>query len=389
MRIKSCVVCGCWCVVAVAVLGACSRPEPVVTPVRAVKLVTAGAQAQNHEHEYAGEIRARTESPLGFQVGGQLQKRLVDVGQTVRAGQVLALLAPQDYQASAQAAAAQVLAAQRQHEVAVADLKRYESLLAQGFISHAEWERRQVGLQSAQAALQQAQAQASVSGNQAGYTQLLASADGVVVGVQAEPGQVLAAGMPVLRLAHSGPRDVVFSVPEDQLTWVKVGQAVHVQLWTQGQAKADPLTANIREVAASADALTRTFVVKAALPAGAAALGSTATVRWGRTAASAGAQGAIRLPLTALWQQGDGRSAVWVFDAQHQVVQARVVQVDSVDGQAVTVSAGLKNGEEVVAAGTHVLTPGQHVVRFKAAVPQAKPQPVLAVPTPTQGAEHE
>lgn len=352
-------------VLCLAALAGCSRPAPPSEPVRAVKLMKIEAGSLMGQQEYAADIRARTESRLGFRVGGKLVQRPAEVGQVVKAGQLLAVLDAQDYQSAAQAAAAQATAARSQRDLAAADLRRFESLREQGFISGAEIERRQTALKAAQAALDQAQAQASVQSNQVAYTRLLADADGVVVAVDAEPGQVVAAGAPVVRLARNGPRDAVLAVPEDRVMAVKVGQSAEVGLWAQpGQGTPLALQGQVREVAASADALTRTYAVKVALANGPQPpLGATATVRLSGSAVAPGA--ALRLPTSALWKQGSG-SAVWVFDAQANVVRARSVTVAGLDGNQALIAQGLQPGDEVVTAGAHVLAEGQAVVRYVA-----------------------
>lgn len=348
-------------------LSACSRPEPAQEPLRSVKLIRVAPAALQSGPEYAAEIRARTESALGFRVGGKLLQRPAQLGEVVRAGQLLALLDAQDYQLGAQAASAQVAAAQAQRDQARADLGRSESLQAQGFVSGAEVEQRQSALRAAEAALNAARAQSSVQGNQAGYTRLLADSDGVIVSVDAEPGQVVAAGQPVLRLAHAGARDAVLAVPEDQLGRVRPGQPARVQPWGQGTAR--QLLGKVREVAASADPLTRTYAVKVGIEGSAQPpLGATASVRFG--APQGGAAAAIRLPTTALWQQGAG-SAVWVFDAASGKVRARTVQVAGLDGNEAVIGSGLKPDEEVVVAGIHVLSEGQSVIRYQAAPAEA------------------
>ncbi len=350
--------------VGLALFAGCSRPAPPEEPVRAVKLVAVQPVADGPTQTYAADIRARVESRLGFRVGGKLLQRPAEVGQTVRAGQLLAVVDPQDYQSVAQAAEAQVAAARTQRDLAAADLQRFEGLRAQGFVSGAEIQRRQTTLAAAQAALDQAQAQAQVQGNQASYTRLLADADGVVVAVEAEPGQVVSAGVTIVRLARLGPRDAVLALPEDRVASVRLGQPAQVALWADS---AHLLAGKVREVAASADPLTRTFTVKVALPVEATApLGATATVRLGSAAADRTQpppSAAFRLPAAALWQQGSG-SAVWVFDATAGVVRARTVSVASVDGSDAVVTQGLQAGDEVVAAGTHVLSDGQPVVRY-------------------------
>jgi RND family efflux transporter MFP subunit len=202
----------------VAVLAACSKTEPAGEPVRAVRTLTVANGAAGGTREYAAEIRARTESKLGFRVGGKITRRTANVGDTVKAGQVLAQLDPQDLKLAQESARAALAAAQTNLELANADYKRYKDLRDQGFISSAELERRDTALKSAQAQFDQARAQAGVQGNQAAYAALVADSNGVITGVDAEPGMVVAAGTSVVRLAQDGPRDVVFSVPEDHVS---------------------------------------------------------------------------------------------------------------------------------------------------------------------------
>ena len=196
------------------VLAACSRQAVPPEPIRAVKLLQVQAHAAHASRSFAAEVRAQTEARLGFRVAGKLLQRPAQLGQAVTAGQLLAQLDAQDYALGAQAAQAQVQAAQTQRDLAQADWQRFSALQAQGFISPVELDRRRAQLEAAQAQLQQAKAQATVQGNQNHYTQLRSDAAGVVTGVHAEPGQVVAAGAPVLTVALDGPRDAVFAVPE-------------------------------------------------------------------------------------------------------------------------------------------------------------------------------
>ncbi|MBU3738969.1 MAG: efflux RND transporter periplasmic adaptor subunit, partial [Rhodoferax sp.] len=300
----------------------------------------------------------------------------VEVGQRVRAGDLLAELDPQDVRLQQDAARAQVAAAQTNRDLAAADLKRFRELRDQNFISAAELERRDTAYKAAQAQLEQAQAQLAAQGNQAAYTRLLADAAGVVLSVEVEAGQVVAAGTPVLRLALDGPRDVVFAVPEDRVAGWRAGREVQVRPWSGGPGMA----ARVREVAASADPVTRTFAVRAALgaaarpKAGAApgantgraepALGSTVTVQWTSGGVADDPATLIKLPTSALRQEGGG-SAVWVFEPASATVRLRPVQVATADGNEVVIGAGLAAGEQVVTAGVHVLSPGQKVRPYK------------------------
>jgi multidrug efflux system membrane fusion protein len=358
-------------------LAACSKVEPPPEPIRAVRTVTVAPQTAGGSWEYAGEVRARTESRLGFRVGGKIVRRNADLGDTVKVGQVLAQLDPQDLKLGQDAARAALVAAQANFDQTAADLKRFRELRDQGFISSAELERRDTALKAAQAQLDQARAQASVQGNQAAYAALLADASGVVTGVEAEPGMVVAAGSPVVRLAHDGPRDVVFAVPEDKVGLVKSFAALpgrfKVRLWG---AEGAPLPATIREIAAAADPVTRTFLVKADVGKAAVRLGQTATV----LVEAPQVAGVTKLPLSALKEE-QGRSVVYVVDKASMTVKARPVVVAGADGNEAVIGAGLEAGLAVVTAGVHVLADGQKVKFYvDPGAPSASAAPVNGTP---------
>ncbi len=341
-----------------AMLAACSKTAPPPEPVRAVKTLLIAPASAGSNYEYAGEIRARIESRLGFRVGGKMIERPVNVGDAVKAGQVLARLDPRDLRLGEDVARAGVASAAVNLQLADADFKRYRDLRDQGFISGAELERRETSLKVAQAQLAQARAQSGVQGNQAGYAALTADAGGVVTGVDAEPGMVVAAGAPVLRLAHDGPRDVVFSVPEDKVALLQAIAArqgsVKVRLWSSG----GDVTATIREISAAADPATRTFLVKADLGAGVAAprLGQTATV----SVAAPRVAGVARVPLSAL-KEDHGKSTVWIVDPASMTTVSRQVSIGGAEGSEAVVIAGLAPGDRIVTAGVHVLSAGQKV----------------------------
>ena len=342
-------------------LTACGKGQAPQEPVRAVKVLTVGESSSMTDPEFSGEVRARIESSLGFRVAGKLLSRPAEIGQRVKAGELLAQIDPQDYRVTADAAAAQLVAAQSNRDVAGADLKRYQDLHAQGFISAAELQRREAAYISAQAQWKQAQAQSSVQGNQSGYTRLLADGAGIVTSVDASAGQVVAAGQPVVRLALDGPRDVVFSVPEDKLGLLKTGDKVKVRQWVDGKV----LEAVVRDVSASADSVTRTFVAKAALPKDAnPVLGSTVTVSL--VLGVELAPKTIKLPTSALRLEA-GATSVWVLDPSTMTVKAQAVEVNTAEGNDAVVTSGLQNGDQVVLSGVHVLTAGQKVSIFGAA----------------------
>ncbi len=356
------------------VLQACSKPVPADEPVRAVKVFTVGLDAMQSGAEYAGEVRSRVESRLGFRVSGKLLRRNVELGQHVRAGELLAQLDPQDFKLAADGARAQVSAAATNRDLALADYKRYKDLREQNFISAAELERRDTALKAAQAQVDQAQAQLASLGNQTGYANLVADVAGVVTSVDAEPGQVLAAGTPVLRIAQDGARDVVFSVPEDKVGKLKVGSQVQVQAW----AAEKRATATVREVAASADPVTRTFTVKVALSGPDTwPLGSTVTVL--PKALDRSGPPVLKLPTSALQHDGE-KAAVWVLEKATMTVRLQPIVIATADGNEIVVAQGLEPGMLVVSVGAHVLNPGQKVTIYqpKQAATVAPSAPVSA-----------
>ena len=358
------------CLALVAVLAGCSKPEPAPEPIRAVKVLTVAPSSILSTSEFAGEVRAQTESALGFRVAGKIVQRQAELGQRVKVGQVLAQLDPKDYQLATDAARAQLDSAAINRDLASADYKRYKELEEQNFISGAQLEQRDSAYKAAQAQVQQAQAQLSSQGNQAAYTRLVSDVAGVVTAIAAEPGQVVAAGTPVVRVARDGARDVVFVVPEDRVMAITLGSPVEVRVW----ANKTSLPGKVREVAASADPVTRTFQVKVSIDAKTApGLGSTVSVL--PRALSRTGTPVIKLPTSALKQEANGTTAVWLVDPATMTVKSQQVVVATADGNETVIASGLQPGMKVVAAGVHVLAEGQKVSYY-----QSKSIPSQSVP---------
>lgn len=343
-----------------ALLSGCGKQSEQVAPVRAVRTMVLADGGASLQREFSADIRARIESRLSFRVGGKVTQRAVDLGQRVKAGQLLVQVDPQDLRLGADAAKAALSAAEAQAGQASADLARFKELRSQGFISEAELERHTTAERAAQASLRQARAQAGVQLNQAGYASLTAGAAGVITAVEVEPGQVVGAGQPVLTLAQDGPRDVVFAVPEDMGPVLRtlIGKPAGIQVRRWGTT--EWAAAKVREVAGATDSLTRTLQVKADIGDLQAELGQTAAVLV-RTPTRV--KGGIQLPLHALAQR-EGRSVVWLLDGQSMTVKPQSVVTGDIVGNVVLVVDGLKPGQEVVTAGVHVLNPGQKVKRY-------------------------
>ncbi|MFZ5510086.1 MAG: efflux RND transporter periplasmic adaptor subunit [Pseudomonadota bacterium] len=346
--------------VALALLAGCGGKQEQAPAVRPVETVVVKTGALPGLSGYAGEVRARHEADLAFRIGGKVIERRVDVGAAVKKGQVLARLDPQDATLAAQAARAQVAAADADHALARAELERYRQLYQQRFVSRAVLDARETAYQAARARLDQARAQAAVSGNQAAYTELRAERDGVITAVQVEAGQVVAAGQPVMRLARPEEKEVLIHVPESRIDEVRQAAQAVISLWAEAGRR---YAGRVREIAPAADAVTRTFAVRVTIADADqdVRLGMTAHVLFG-----AGEAAAALLPLTAVVQK-DGRPVVWLVDPATRQVAPRPVEVAAWREDGVVVSAGVKDGDLVVARGAHKLLPGQVVRLYQAA----------------------
>lgn len=353
---------------ALLLLGGLSACKPAPTPVeevRAVRTITVGATATQASNTYAGEVRARYESTLAFRVGGKLISRQVNVGETVKAGQVLARLDPRDLQLGDQAAQAQIAAAMAQTKNAGADLERVRNLHARGYASQGEMDRYVSQYRSAKAQLEAVQAQGNQVANQASYSTLTATSDGVVTAVLAEAGQVVAAGQPVLQLARAGAIEIAAAIPEDRVNTVREGLPVTVSLWSAAD-KTYPGV--IRELSSAADPMTRTYAVRVSVPDAPAEmkLRMTASV----AIPLAGLPDLIHVPSSAMVTQ-QGKAGVWTVDTQSSEVRFHAVEFAGVERNEVLVAKGLQPGDVVVTAGAAYLREGQKVRLLGAAVAPA------------------
>jgi RND family efflux transporter MFP subunit len=310
---------------------------------------------------FTGVIAARVESSLGFRVPGKILERLVDAGQTVRRGQPLMRIDATDYAHKVAAQAGEVAAAKARVVHAAADEARYGKLVASGFVSRSAYDQTKQGADSARAQLSAAEAQLKLAQDERAYSTLLADADGVVMETMAEPGQYVGAGQTVLRLAHSGPREAVASLPET----LRPAIGSHAEASVYGsQTRA---TARLRQLSESADPLTRTYEARYVLegPQAQAPLGATATIYL----ASAGSQREMAVPLGAVTDNGRG-PGVWVLIGKAPSVSFRPVQIVRMEAERAIVSGGVHIGERIVALGAHELHEGE---RVRATQPAARP----------------
>ncbi|AZN36977.1 efflux RND transporter periplasmic adaptor subunit [Iodobacter ciconiae] len=343
--------------VSAVLLSACKeepKPQEEIRPVRTITLAT---NAANSHAEFSGELHARQESALGFRIPGKLISRLVEIGTEVKTGTPLARIDAQDMILNAAAAKAQAESAQSQLDQLELDLTRSQELLAKKFISQADVDRRQTAVIAAQKQLIQAQSQQQLAQNQAGYTTLLATSDGVITATLAEPGQVLAAGQPVVQLAKAGEIEVFIDLPEARSSDLKPGQKTEISLWAL---PGKTFNGKVREVSPAADPLSRTYRAKVTLenPSEDIRLGMSATVKSNQSSKT---ESITTLPLSAIYGKSN-EQRVWLVEntkVKSKVIQAHI-DTQHKNSEQVQVQ-GLKAGDIVVTAGVHLLREGQAV----------------------------
>lgn len=336
----------------VGLLSGCSD-TPEEAPARPVRLITVAEEALVPAMELSGEVRARVESRLAFRVPGKIIQRSVETGQRVRRGQELARLDPTNESLQSEAAQARLNSAQAERDLAASEYERFTDLHSRGHISTNELERRRITLDNAEAQLALAKSDASRAANQLAYTILRADADGVIVSVMGDVGEVVGVGQPVMQLAHEGARDAVVEIPEDRLDLVRAASA-EVSLWSAPQQR---YPATLRELSASANPTTRTFTARYAFEISPeqAVLGKTATLH---LAIETGLSG-IPIPSAAMIKLGD-QSGVWLYDEESSTINKHPVQVIGYQGSDILV-AGLQAGVRIASAGVHTLVEGQAV----------------------------
>ena len=342
-------------IAAAALLAACGRqPEHKPEEIRPVRVLRVGPASPVQSVEFAGEVRARHETRLAFRVGGKIVERLVDVGATVKSGQPLARLDANDLVLAAASAKAQVASLQAERDLAAADLKRYRELREKNFISQAEYDRRSSALVTAEARLQATSAQHRQAANQASYAVLAADTAGVITAIEAEAGQVVAAGQTVARLARPGDKEVGFAVPESQRDFVERATDFGLSLHALPDRR---WKGRLRELSPAADPAARTYAARVTI------LDAAEEVEWGMSArvtvSANGGAARIEVPLAALYARGD-KPQVFVVQAG-DVVQPRDVRTAGIAGERVVIESGLSAGDVVVAAGAQLLRPGQRV----------------------------
>lgn len=319
-----------------------------------VKAVTAQSSTVAAEVAITGDVQAKFQSNIAFRVSGKMAERMVEVGEHIRADQVLARLEPQEQQVNRDTARAALVSAEALLTQARVGFERQKELMRSGYTTRTAYDQAEQSLRTTQASVDSARAALETAQEQFSYTDLKAGVAGIVTARDAEAGQVVQAGQTVFAVAQDGPRDAVFIVSETLLAEPPDGDRVEVAL----QARPSVRTAGtVREVSPALDPQSGGVKVKLALdPVPPEMTLGSVVVATGRFRP----EPAITLPWSALyrWQNGP---AVWVLDPKTDTVAPRPVTIARYAGSALVLSGGIEAGERVITAGIQLLRPGQRV----------------------------
>lgn len=301
-----------------------------------------------------GHIEAADEAAVAFRVGGRMLERLVNVGDRVTAGQVLARLDAQNARNNLRSAESALNAANALLSQTRNTYERQRHLLDRGFTTRANYDAAEQAYLSAQSQVDNATAQLKIARDNVDYTEIHADAEGVITARGAEPGEVVQAGQMIVRIARENGRDAIFDVPANVFRVAPADPVITVALSDSPSVTAE---GRVREVAPQADPVTRTFQVKVGLtkPPEAFRLGATVV---GTLRLDAGT--AIELPASAL-TEFNRQPAVWVVNPETLAVSLRNIEVQRFNPSTVAVAGGLVEGELVVTAGVQVLHEGMKV----------------------------
>lgn len=349
MRISSIASLAAVAAIGVTLSGCSEEKAETRETIRPVKVVEVAKAGDGRALDYSGSVKARTEMSLGFRVAGKITERLVNIGDRVKPGDILARIDATDYRLALKTAEANLAAAEKQLETTALSKSRAEQLFDKNITPKSQLEQATLAHDQALSTRDAAASSVDQAKNQVSYTDLKTDQSGIVTAVSADTGQVVGTGIPIVSVAIDGEKEVQIAVPEMDVSQFKPGKIVKASFWSDDSLALD---GKVREVAGSADPQSRTFAVRVSLPEdNRVLLGMTAKIE----AAAGNAEPLISIPLNAMTER-DGKKIVWVVKRDGETVHARDITIADFSDDGVHVTSGLQPGDLVVAAGTQFMS---------------------------------
>jgi membrane fusion protein, multidrug efflux system len=357
-----------------ALLAGCHQSQgtaPLAVAVVSVAVQASPAGEAGPPPRYPVEVAARYSNAMSFRVAGQLIERRVRLGDAVRKGEMLARLDSVDAEKQAASARSALQAAESRLTFAKQQIERDRAQASQDLIAQSQLEQTQDAYSAALAARAQALDQLALALNTLRYNTLVAEHNGIITSENADTGQVVAAGQPVYGLAWSDETDVILDAAASDLPLLTVGRAASVTFLALPERRFE---ARVREVSPAADPQSRTYRVKLTLadPGPDVRLGMTGDAMIARASPSSGSDalpgaakaGVYEIPSTAVFHQGEN-AAVWTIRPGDSTLELRSISVRGYGERTAYVDRGLRDGDNIVAAGVHTVYAGEHVTPVK------------------------
>jgi multidrug efflux system membrane fusion protein len=360
---KNVVVAACCLITAIPLLDGCSdanstsqQPDRPPEPTRPVRVETVTFESGMQRLILAATVAPRYETTMAFRVGGKISVRTVNVGDKVKATDVVARLDEDDLRLAVRSADAQLAGANADYQRFQADVERYEKLRGGSAYTQQTYEARLAQALTAEERVKAAQSQLEIARNALSYATMTADQPGVVTALLAEAGQVVALGQPVMRIARTAELEIVADVPENRIGDLAPGAQCSFTLWA---APGHSYPVRLRELSPSANPVTRTYAARFSVveepPVFLMGMSATLSIEHGTRTPVA------QLPATAVFQSESGAPAVWVVDPVSDKLALKAVTVRRWKDGAVEISSGVEPGALVVTAGAHRLDANLHV----------------------------
>lgn len=340
-------------------LGCEEPPPPVAEKVRAIKTVVVSERGSGQTRRFPGIVEAVDTSSLSFEVGGNTREVLVDVGDRVKAGDVLATIDDTPFKLNVDAAEAEVGRTKANLAEKETDFDRQDTLYKKDWVSKAAFDQAKAAYDSAASEVSYATSKLNLARRDLDKTALRAPFDGVVAAREADPFQEVARGEKIFDLYIEGAMQVRLSVPETVIRNVNLGLPASVTFPSEGIEAQEGRVSEVGSVASEANA----FTVKVTLTAPPESLRPGMTAEASMLLGGESGDSSFLLPLSAIAPgEEPGHGYVFVYDPASSAVRRRAVRGGGgVRDDRVLISEGLSAGDIVAVAGVSFLRDGQQV----------------------------
>ena len=305
--------------------------------------IRSNSEPTGAKHAFTGTMQPRYQASVAFRVAGKISKRIVEVGQRVKKGEVLFQLDPEDIVLQLHVAEADQVSSLSLFKQSTAEQTRLLQLRSTFSVSQSEYELALANRDVAKARLDATDRRLALAFNQRTYCDLVADSDGLVTSIQAEAGQVVNVGQAVLQLMRTDELEAIVSLPEYLVPDVKKLRAT-ATFWSRPGLE---LQAELRELSPMADPISRTYDARFKLKESAPDLtiGMTASILLSNSA-----EDGLCIPITSIASRNE-LPIVWRIESISGRVEAVAVEIIQYRNETAIVRGPFRSGDRIVSAG--------------------------------------